>query len=419
MSGAGPAAAAAVLSGYGGCAEDNAALFRARITSEEAEQRRLLVELKRLQHEVEGLADAGVPVATLPAGCSEPVLGDPGTIDTERFVLLVAFHHTAPVAGVAVNEQGVVATAAWDGHAPLFDLPQWHDLGYVDTTACGGATSGGRSSLDSAGSFAETASLAAAFMPSAPQMLGLAVAGNVQMWQVVEGKCTWQSVFQHTMPISSIDFHSAQGILGCAADDGQAPIWDVKEQKLLRTLPSSNAELTGCRFMGGNDYQFLMATTGLDGDAQVWDLRRPMRVESFEGLGAATCLDCHAGSHLLVVGRSDGWIGTWDMRTWRELQSMDVRAHTNPRAYTRSLAISPCGTFLAAGCIDGELLVFDVHRESRVFKILHHRDCVNALAWGGRTGWTAAPNFLACASLDGSWSCWGHSGRPVTEAEGC
>mmetsp|Transcript_37168 Transcript_37168/g.104874 ORF Transcript_37168/g.104874 Transcript_37168/m.104874 type:complete len:413 (+) Transcript_37168:144-1382(+) len=396
----------AVLPGYGRCAEDTAALLRARIASESAEQRRLLAELERLRCEAGGAADAGVPVAALPAGCSDPILAD-GQAEPERFVLLAAFHHCAPVAGVAVNAQDAVATAAWDGHASLFDLPLWRDLGHVSAVMESGAAPGSRSG---GVGFADTALSAVAFMPGAPEMLGLAAAAGVQLLQVADGKPTWRACLRHAAPVSSIDFHSVQDLLGSAGDDGQTLLWDVMEQRVLRALPSGGAELTGCRFLGGGELcQFLVATSGLDGGIHVWDIRRPARVRSLEGPDAATCLDCHERSHVLATGRSDGSVGTMDLRTWQELHSLDVRAHTGPDAYARSLAVSPCGTFLAVGCMDGELLVCDVGRDSRTFKIPHHRDCVSALAWGGRTGWAAAPQFLACASLDGSWSCWGHA----------
>jgi WD40 repeat protein len=113
---------------------------------------------------------------------------------------------------------------------------------------------------------------------------------------------------------------------------------------------------------------------------------------------------------LLAVGFADGLIRTWDLRTWRELATLPTRFLV--KGHVTSLSASPCGSFLAAGCMDGEVLVFDLHRGCRSFLISHHDDAVT-VAWGS-ISW-ATPHCLACASLDSRWSYWAHGGRQLVE----
>jgi len=105
---------------------DKAALLRARISAEEEEQKRLLAECVKLQQEVEMGASKTVG-AFCPAGCSEIVPRGTDSSD-ERFALLVAFQHHAPMSGVAVSKEDIVAAASWGGSALFFDMPLWHKV---------------------------------------------------------------------------------------------------------------------------------------------------------------------------------------------------------------------------------------------------------------------------------------------------
>lgn len=408
MSG-GLALAVAPMGRWDRAAEDSAALLRARLAGVEAERRQLLLELERLRQKAGAPPAAGAAPGLGPAGYSEPLVlagadGREGSPDPERFVLIVSFEHCAPVAGITVNSESIVAAAAWDGHVPFFDLPHWHDLGRLDIAGDGGA-----------GPAEEEAFVAAAFIPNAPRFLGLAAGQGVQLWRQERGQSTRVAALSHGAPVSSLDFHALQALLGSAGDDGRVLLWDAQSQQLLRTLPLGSAELSACRFPGGSGfYEYLVAASGLDGNVHVWDIRRPSEVRRMRGTDAGMCLTSHPGSHLLAVGSLDGLVSTWDSRTWSVWNRLDVRSQLgSQRAHPRSLAASPCGAFLAAGCEDGELLIFDLQRQSYMFRVLHHSDAVTGLAWGGRTDWVDAPHFVACASLDGSWSCWAHSRSAV------
>jgi len=379
---------------------DKAALLRARISAEEEEQKRLLAECVKLQQEVEMGASKTVG-AFCPAGCSEIVPRGTDSSD-ERFALLVAFQHHAPMSGVAVSKEDIVSAASWGRSALFFDMPRWHKVAEVEGIAAG-SPNGSFNSI--------TPYVATSFVPTMPGRVGLATGHQVQLWKY-DSEPNQQHAFEHQALVGALDFHGAQHVLASATDTGQVHAWDIEEQRVLRTLPCG-AELTGCKFAGSTDtYQFLIAASGLDGTACIWDIRSPTRVRC-EVTDAATCITCHSGCHTLAVGSSDGQLCTWDMRTWRELQRFDTQEHAGAYAYPKSIAMSPCGTFLASGGMDGELLIYQVHGTSRVFQIHHHRDAIGSVAWGGCIPWASAQHFLTCASLDGSWSCWAHGLHPV------
>lgn len=393
-------------------ADDTSALYRARIRAEEVDRERLLAEQSRLKEFING-PDFTEETPWNPSSCANRVEG--GTAgDAEHFVLLASFESQAPVAGVTVNAEGIVAAASWDGRVSLFDLPQWRDRGQLDLAKSKPPVS--VTAPASASSAASSAFVAAAFAPTSPQVLGLVAGKGVQLWRVDDSVRECRTVLEHVSLLSDVDFHPGQGLMVSAGDDGQACLWDFDEQRVLRQLACGNSALSTCRFAGRSEFcQFGLATAGLDGAARLWDIRSPAQVSVWKGTDAAMCLDCHASSFLLAVGYSSGEIGTYDLRTSRELQRLPLRPRAGHRAYARSLAVSPCGSFLAAGAMDGELVVFDLHRRCGMFMAAQHHDAISSVAWGGGLDWAAAPHFLACGSLDGSWSCWGHSGRTLVE----
>ncbi|CAK0819124.1 unnamed protein product, partial [Prorocentrum cordatum] len=376
------------------CSEDNAALLDGRISAQHTETRLLLAQYEDLrQHDA-------VTLEALPAGCSEPADAAAGA-EPERFTLLASFQHSAPIAAVAVSTDDVVATASWDGLATFFDIPRWHDSGRFDVASSSGVTNG-----------MDTALVAAGFVPTSPEVIGVAAACQVQLWHLDAGNFSKQAVLEKSQSsalISSMCFHPSQQCLVTTADDGVSRMWDICENCILRELQCSNSQLTGCSFLGDGDlYELLLVVSCLNTGACVWDVRRPQCVHTMEVSSGVACVTCNPDAHLICAGRLDGAIDLWDTRMWKEQRTLETRQLAGPKARPRSLAFSPEGALLAAGCLDGELLVFDVTRQQRAFKVLHHSDAVCSLSWGGPVAWAGAPGFLACGSLDGSWSCWAH-----------
>jgi len=379
------------------------------------------------------LAKAGSASSTAYVGCSDPVIGDQGAADVERFLLLSSFPRAAPVAGIAVNSEEVVVAASWDGRAQLFDFGRWCECGELDPGVedaglgphrgtCGSTSSPAGCAKKSAvvprghrnkiGGGDDSVLVDVACLPCDPQFFGVAAGREVQLWRHVDRKLSRQAALRHSAVVGRLHFHEVAGMVGSVSDDGVATLWDTAECCALRKMDCATRP-TSLRFAGGGgQYQFSMVIGGLDGLIQIWDIRRASQPQhSLAEPSASICVDCHASSHLLAAGNLGGELHVWDMRTWRVLKTVNLRAHLGSRAAPRSIAVSPCGSFLATGCVDGELVVFDIQRQYQAFKVLHHGDAVNALAWGGPVTWATAQHFLAAASLDGTWSCWTHGGR--------
>lgn len=388
----------------GEAAEAEALLLSARAQTLEAEARRLGDKRVALDGEAFKLAQQGLLPASLPASSSCPVEGPGGW---PEFQLLNSRTHTDAIGGLAVSPEGVVAAAGWDGVALLFDLPQWRDLGRLYAPGTDDPV--------------DMAFVAASFSHSAPHLLGAAAGRNVQLWDPWQVERRILATFHHGALVSSLDCHGARDLFASAGDDGAVMLWDAESQQRVQTLACSSYKLSSCRFVGeSKPYEYLIAVAGRDGDLSFWDIRRPNVVHRIRGTEAAACLALHAGEHLAAMGTVHGLLGAWDMRTLggtlRELRRLNVRSLLGcHNTCALSLAVSPCRSYLAAGCQGGELLIFNLKEQYRASKVLHHSDAICALAWGGPVGWAAAPQFLACASLDGGCSCWAPGGRAAAD----
>lgn len=363
-------------------AEDTAFLLRKCIEDEGAEKKKLLHELELLRSHV-----------------SDDTSAIYGERDDERFVLLSSFSRDAPVTGLAVSCEDSVITVAGDGRARIFDFPQWRARGEIVTDFA---------EIDEK----EERPLVDVACPSGdPRICGLAVRSGVQLWDHQDG--AQLATMKHDAPVHGLHFHPLQPAVGTVSGDRFAAVWDTATSKQVRNMSCSGSP-TKVRFVGSSSpHDFTMVTTCRDGAVEIWDIRKSSRVECLQGESAAVAMDCHAASHLLVFAAEGGEVCSVDLRTYKELSRWSLQEHLGPQASAGSLSISPCGDFLASGCVGGELLLFDLPRSRVISKMVHHSDAVTALAWGGPVTWAAAPAFLAAGSLDGSWSCWAHSGRGV------
>lgn len=393
--------ATSVLTKLGRLNEDTSAVVRLRLATEEADKRLLTEELRRLREQAEAQPPALGP---LRPGCLEladsSIGGAGGALE-----LLAAFQRDAPVGGLAMNSQGLVAAAAWDGTVQLFNLPDWTDLGELH---CGNATS---STAPAPVAPTSPAYTAAAFMPEYPDFLGLLTGQEAQLWQLLPGgrPARKAATITHTAWLSDLDFHQTQSVLATASDDGVAALWDVPTQQTLRRLRGGSMELTGCRFLCGETYEFVLATTSLDGSVHLLDIRQGRELNHTGRAEAATCLACDGSNHLLAVGFADAHVSVLDMRNWQELRRVSLCKHS-PHARPRSVALSACNRALAVGCLDGELCVADLRLPQNV-QVNHHYEGISALTWSKPISWAPLDeaSCLVCASWEGAWTCWQYS----------
>lgn len=181
-------------------------------------------------------------------------------------------------------------------------------------------------------------------------------------------------------------------IVAVGSNTGEIVLWDVQQEKPLRTLhvreitqeggagaarPGSITALTFC-----NDGAYLAASTGGDestdsanGDSDagepqigVWDIETGVLHTVLQGHSdTITALAARSGTSQLASTGRDGSLRLWDCVTGQEI------AHLHPEApvdWFTSAAFSPDGSLLAAGDTGGLLMFWD----AETAELLHQVD---------------------------------------------
>lgn len=319
-----------------------------------------------------------------------------------RLSHLATLNCSGSVADIVMHS-GVMAAATWSGELSLWDVESWTDLGSIPASNNGSLSS-------------------VAWPTATSELLGLGRNNTVEIWEV--GGASEQSTLRSVLvngstgyEIEALDSHESQKIICSASLDGVARLWDCTQGKELRELSKSDADapLSHCHFVGQGEesYQYLTATSNLDGEVHIWDIRVPKVVADFRGPSGALCVTSHGGKHFLSAGFDCGSVVSRELRTWRPLMELKLTKHScfdTPSA--SSVGFSGNGRFLAVGDEDGRVTVFDLFRQCTAVSVDHQSDAVHSLLWGDRLSWACTNAWFASASADGTVQFWSQLGRP-------
>ncbi|CAK0888050.1 unnamed protein product, partial [Prorocentrum cordatum] len=181
---------------------------------------------------------------------------------------------------------------------------------------------------------------------------------HVYIWNYQTGE-RQRRLEGHAGEVNGIDFHPGQDLCATASDDGSCRVWDVEEHLCLRTLAHGPKTVYGCRFMG-LERQYLVSTCCFDYRVRTFDMRSQQVVSSLEvHADDITGVDFSSRMNLLATGSDDGTICLVDARTYNLVNRIDTRTFEADNEVKR-VAFSPDGSWLAAACSSGTVLVYDV-----------------------------------------------------------
>jgi len=289
-------------------------------------------------------------------------------------------------------ENSVLATASWDGTAKIVDIAG--SGGVVRTL--GDLSEGVMSGLYSV-AFSRT---------PGHHVLGCASADtHVYIWNYKTGE-RQRRLESHTDEVNGIVFHPRQDCCATASDDGSCKIWDLQEHACSRTLPHGTKAVYGCTFMGLEN-EYLISTCSFDGRVRTFDMRSQDLVGSLEvHVDDITGLGFSSRMNLLATGSDDGTISLVDARMYKLMSRIDTKTFKSyAENEVKRVAFSPDGSWLAAACSSGAVLVYDVGASpaKHLAVLSGHTDCVFDVEWG------IAPNgtkMLVSAAHDNACFVW-------------
>jgi WD40 repeat protein len=195
-----------------------------------------------------------------------------------------------------------------------------------------------------------------------------------------------------------------------AATDHQIILWDVRHAAESEAFNGHHGRITQLAITRDDSTLY---SSALDGEILIWDLNGTRRLErpfpvrvGLDRLGELPRYALSPDGRILVVGRPDGKVGVFDMRTMRRLSLF--RVVPGAGVAVAGMAWIPRSDLIVVGGDDGFLAVVDPLRR-RVVKRLHgHQDHILT------PGISADGRLMVTASSDWTVRVWSvASGRQM------
>eukprot|EP00467_Chlorarachnion_reptans_P020287 CAMPEP_0114520420 /NCGR_PEP_ID=MMETSP0109-20121206/19566_1 /TAXON_ID=29199 /ORGANISM="Chlorarachnion reptans, Strain CCCM449" /LENGTH=362 /DNA_ID=CAMNT_0001701303 /DNA_START=44 /DNA_END=1132 /DNA_ORIENTATION=- len=201
----------------------------------------------------------------------------------------------------------------------------------------------------------------------------------------------------HSGPVYACKFDCTGKILASGGQDKLLFLWKVEGKcENIATIKGNGAAILDIHWHRDNEY---LLTACADKNGVVFDIETREKIKRLKGHQSFVNSICGSrrGDPIVVTASDDGTSKLWDLRT-----RGTVREFKDEKANFPVLAccFSDDSTQVFTGGIDEHVKCWDIRKESVVYKLEGHRDCVTGLELSkdGR--------YLLSNSMDNSMISW-------------
>ncbi|XP_035764298.1 telomerase protein component 1 [Neolamprologus brichardi] len=245
--------------------------------------------------------------------------------------------------------------------------------------------------------------------PSEPT--SLVVSQDDQMMVVGTGEGTLHFIHTQTGQEVKSLISSCDGISSCVflkdlrlattSFDGRIEVWDIENGCRTDVIDGHTNMITGSDVTADKKH---LATVSLDCMIKVWSSDKGTEVSSVLSRSPMNCVTFEPKGHLLAAGCWNGNVIMWNWLKNKKLTSLC--GHTRS---VRSLSFSPYSSMLCSGSVSGEVRVWSVPTSTCVGCFQAHCEATESLTF------LAEGSMLLSAGSDHMLNLWsGGLGRSVT-----
>ena len=183
-------------------------------------------------------------------------------------------------------------------------------------------------------------------------------------------------------------------LLASGADEGHVKIWDPRQKLAIKSLNAQLPVLAVSFSLDGG----LLFSSGIDGEIKVflfansfnqaWDLRKDTVSYSMSGhTDTVTGLRLSPDGDALLSYSMDNTARIWDVKPFAVTGSRLQKTFEGaPHGYEKNV-IRPCWSpdsdFIATGCGDRSVMIWNASTGRIAYKLPGHKGCVNQVDWTG------------------------------------
>jgi WD40 repeat protein len=174
--------------------------------------------------------------------------------------------------------------------------------------------------------------------------------GELVLWKVEDGSLARAFTDAHSDSIYDVAFTADGTLLGTAAADKFAKVWEVATGKHVRSFEGHTHHVLG---VGWNRTGRTLSTAGADNVVKVWSLETGQQVRTIQGFDKQV-------TALRYLGFDDRFVvsaGGTQVRVVREAGNTERNLESG-QSFTYKVAVGADGRLVAAGALDGILRVW-------------------------------------------------------------
>mmetsp|Transcript_4515 Transcript_4515/g.5537 ORF Transcript_4515/g.5537 Transcript_4515/m.5537 type:complete len:555 (+) Transcript_4515:68-1732(+) len=187
-----------------------------------------------------------------------------------------------------------------------------------------------------------------------------------------------QKTVQLKKPILNSQCLSTYGdVSACVTSDYILHVYNGSSEESSTLVLDNEDEIVGVCVHPTCEHVFVSAGSGKVYVVHVEKTNELKTIGTLNGLDGdvkCTCMGLHPDGLILALGRSDGNISVWDLKTEKLASTFEGSSESNPSAQIITIAFSEKGYHVAASTEDGTVAIWDLRKQKNIARIASDDD---------------------------------------------